>query len=440
MHGRLTQLAGGSVVEEMIGLPYEVTRERALGALDRIRPEIVVFTSPNNPTGNTIDDAVILAAAERHPETLVLVDEAYSDFAGTSLVSRMDEFPNLIVSKTFSKVLAAAGLRVGSLIVHPELMGYFTAAALPYNVSTLTLAVAARVAKDDAAIAHRLELAAKERARILAALRRVPDGTLVNAALGFLNFVSRLLPDRKPSRLFVALDADWRPEFRVAAMPSYKSHRVAGPDDPPDPVDPQMRIIIELLDAFGITTVEAEGYEAEDVIATLAERMPGPREIVTGDRDLFALVKDPDVRVLFTLRGVSELAQVDEAWIRAKYAIPGDRYYDYAVLRGDPSDGLPGVHGIGEKTASFLVAKYGSLDGILSASDVSATIRAKLRAAADYLAAARKVVWMARDAPVEGGDGTLPRVPAKPEHVVALGKRYGLEASVKRVTDALAAA
>ena len=262
----------------------------------------------------------------------------------------------------------------------------------------------------------------------------------MNAALGFLDFVSRLLPDRKPSRLFVALDADWRPEFRVAAMPSYKSHRVAGPDDPPDPVDPQMRIIIELLDAFGITTVEAEGYEAEDVIATLAERMPGPREIVTGDRDLFALVKDPDVRVLFTLRGVSELAQVDEAWIRAKYAIPGDRYYDYAVLRGDPSDGLPGVHGIGEKTASFLVAKYGSLDGILSASDVSATIRAKLRASADYLAAARKVVWMARDAPVEGGDGTLPRVPAKPEHVVALGKRYGLEASVKRVTDALAAA
>ncbi len=134
MHGRLTQLAGGSVVEEMIGLPYEVTRERALGALDRIRPEIVVFTSPNNPTGNTIDDAVILAAAERHPETLVLVDEAYSDFAGTSLVSRMDEFPNLIVSKTFSKVLAAAGLRVGSLIVHPELMGYFTAAALPIEV------------------------------------------------------------------------------------------------------------------------------------------------------------------------------------------------------------------------------------------------------------------------------------------------------------------
>src|SRR5206468_156286 len=121
------------------------------------------------------------------------------------------------------------------------------------------------------------------------------------------------------------------------------------------------------------------------VNASLVERMSGPAEIVTGDRDLFALVKDPNVRVLYTLRGVSELAHVDEAWIRAKYGIPGDRYYDYAVLRGDPSDGLPGVHGIGEKTASALVAKHGSLDAILTATDVSNTIRAKLRADADYV-------------------------------------------------------
>jgi 5'-3' exonuclease len=268
---------------------------------------------------------------------------------------------------------------------------------------------------------------------------RGEDGTLTNAALGFLNFLSRLIPDRRPSRLFVALDADWRPQFRVDAMPSYKSHRVAGPDDPPDPVDPQMKIIIELLEAFGITTSAADGYEAEDVIATLVQRIDGPAEVVTGDRDLFALVKDPNVRVMYTLRGVSELAQVDEAWIRSKYGIPGDRYYDYAVLRGDPSDGLPGVHGIGEKTASFLVAKYGSLDKILSAPDVSSTIRAKLRADAEYLAAARKVVWMARDAPVTGGDGTLPRAPAHPERLQKLAQRYALTAAVKRLGEALAA-
>src|SRR5207245_645741 len=185
--------------------------------------------------------------------------------------------------------------------------------------------------------------------------------------------------------------------------------RAAAPDAPPYPVDPQMKFIVEILDAFGISVAAAEGYEAEDVIATLVERLGGPVEIVTGDRDLFAIVRDPNVRVLYTLRGVSELARVDEAWIKAKYGIPGDRYFDYAVLRGDPSDGLPGVHGIGEKTASHLVTKYGSLDGILAATDLSSTIRAKLRADADYLTAARKVVWMARDAPVTGGDGTIPR-------------------------------
>ena len=268
---------------------------------------------------------------------------------------------------------------------------------------------------------------------------RAPDGTLVNATLGFLNFLSRLVPDRRPSRLFVALDADWRPQFRVDALPSYKSHRVAGPDDPPDPVDPQMKFIVEILDAFGISVAAAEGYEAEDVIATLVQRLGGPVEIVTGDRDLFAIVRDPDVRVLYTLRGVSELARVDEAWIKAKYGIPGDRYFDYAVLRGDPSDGLPGVHGIGEKTASGLVAKYGSLDAILAATDMSAAIRAKLRASADYLVAARRVVWMARDAPVTGGDGTLPKTPAHPRELDALAKRYGLIAAVKRLADALAA-
>jgi 5'-3' exonuclease len=129
---------------------------------------------------------------------------------------------------------------------------------------------------------------------------------------------------------------------------------------------------------------------------------------------------------------------VDEAWIRAKYGIPGDRYYDYAVLRGDPSDGLPGVRGIGEKTASHLVAKYGSLDAILAASDVSATIRARLRADAEYLTAARRVVLMARDAPVTGGDGSIPRTPADPARLTALAKRYSLGGAVGRLQDALA--
>jgi hypothetical protein len=151
---------------------------------------------------------------------------------------------------------------------------------------------------------------------------------------------------------------------------------------------------------------------AEDVIATLARGATSPVEVVTGDRDLFAIVRDPQVRVLYTLRGVSELALVDEAWITAKYGIPGRGYLDYAILRGDPSDGLPGVAGIGAKTASFLLSRYGSLDAILAAPDLSPTIRARLRASAAYLAAARRVVPPVEDCPVRGGDGALPIVPA----------------------------
>jgi histidinol-phosphate aminotransferase len=196
MHGRLTVLAGGTVVEEMVGLPYELTKDRALAAMAKARPEIVVFTTPNNPTGNTIDGEVILEVAERFPETLVLVDEAYSDFAGQTLVPRMNQFPNMIVSKTFSKVFAAAGLRVGALIVSPELMGYFTAAALPYNVSTITLAVATRIARDEASVQRRLALAAKERERVHSALRRISS---IDVFPSVTNFILFRLHEGKPA-------------------------------------------------------------------------------------------------------------------------------------------------------------------------------------------------------------------------------------------------
>lgn len=264
------------------------------------------------------------------------------------------------------------------------------------------------------------------------------DGSEVHAVLGFLNFLSRLIPDRKPSRLWVALDADWRPQFRVDALPTYKTHRVAATEEEIDPVAPQMVLLERFLDAFGISTASADGFEAEDVIATLAKRTTEPVEVVTGDRDLFALVADPHVLVLYTLRGVSDLARVDRAWVEQKYGIPGDRYIDYALLRGDPSDGLPGVAGIGEKTASQLLRKYGSLEGILAAPDVSPTIRAKLRASADYLAAARRVVAPVVDCPVTGGDGSIPRAPAHPEELLEMAKRYSLTASVARLTDTLA--
>jgi 5'-3' exonuclease len=265
-----------------------------------------------------------------------------------------------------------------------------------------------------------------------------PDGvTETNALHGFLNFLSRLIPDRRPSRLWVALDADWRPQFRVDAVPTYKAHRVAGEDDPADPVEPQIALIVEVLEAYGISTARSEGYEAEDVIASIAKRTDGPVEVVTGDRDLFALVRYPHVRVLYTLRGVSELATVDQAWVNAKYGIPGDRYMDYAILRGDPSDGLPGVSGIGEKTASDLLRRYGSLDGILAARDLSPTVRAKLSRAAEYLVGARTVVALAEDCPVEGGNGAIPAIPADEARLRVLQDRLGIAGPLDRLRGAI---
>jgi 5'-3' exonuclease len=265
-----------------------------------------------------------------------------------------------------------------------------------------------------------------------------PDGkTETNGVYGFLGFIARLIPDRKPSRLWVALDADWRPQWRVDALPGYKSHRVAEEGDLPDPVEPQIVLIVEVLDAIGISTIQAEGFEAEDAISALSKRATGSVEVVTGDRDLFQLVRDPKVTVLYTLRGVSDLAKVDQAWIQEKYRIPGDRYMDYAILRGDPSDGLPGVAGIGEKTASELLRKYGSLDAILAAKDLSPTIRSKLQRGADYLVGARRVVAMAEDCPVVGGSGELPATPRDPAKLKEIAARLGLEAAVERVLAAL---
>ena len=264
------------------------------------------------------------------------------------------------------------------------------------------------------------------------------DGTLVNAVVGFLNFLARLMTDRKPGRLVVAMEfgSDWRPEFRVKLLPEYKSQRVAADDAPPDEVQPQLDIIAEVLRARGVAVASSTECEAEDVIATLTQRFDGPIEVVSGDRDLFTLVRDPRITVLYTLRGVTELAHVDQAWVKAKYGIPGDKYMDYAIMRGDPSDGLPGVRGIGEKSASALLTKYGSLDGILAAKDLSATVRAKFNVGKDYIAAARTVVAPVLDCAVGEVDGAIPRG-APDAKLIALAERYGIIASVSRMNEAI---
>lgn len=191
MYERLAQIAGGTVAQERIGLPYLVTKERALAAAARVDPAIVVFCTPNNPTGNRVPEEAILATAAAHPETLVVVDEAYADFASFTHLGAIRAQPNVVVSKTFSKARAAAGLRLGVLVAHPEVASVYRAVQLPYNVSALTLAVATAIARDDAPIARRVAVAARERARLEAALARVPAVETFPSEANFVLFRTR---------------------------------------------------------------------------------------------------------------------------------------------------------------------------------------------------------------------------------------------------------
>jgi len=287
---------------------------------------------------------------------------------------------------------------------------------------------------------------------------RAPDGTPVNAVRGLLDMIARLVVDHRPTRLVACWDDDWRPAFRVAAIASYKAHRVArevpgttGEEDVPPALAAQVPVIVEVLAALGIARVGVPGYEADDVIGTLVARevaRPAAERaaigVVTGDRDLFQLVDDAaGVRVLYPVKGVRDLVVIDQAALAEKYSVPsGQAYADMAVLRGDPSDGLPGVVGIGEKTAAALIHRYGDLAGVLAARDagdrgLTATQRQRLQDAAAYLEVAPMVVRVALDAPIGDVQDAVPHQPADPAALGALVARWGLASSVNRVLEAL---
>ena len=279
------------------------------------------------------------------------------------------------------------------------------------------------------------------------AAAKAPDGTPVNAVRGFLDMLSTLIRGRGPDRLVCCLDESWRPAWRVALLPSYKAHRLtpAGGEEVPAALQTQVPIILDFLAALGITAVGAPDYEADDVIGTLAFREPGPVEVATGDRDLFQVIDDAKgVRVLYCGRGVAKLEVLDNEALRAKYGVPAAGYADLAALRGDPSDGLPGVAGVGEKTAARLVDRYGGLDAILAALDDPASgfapgLRGKIEKGREYLASARDVVAVARTVPIPAVPTKLPTAPADPDRLVELAERWGLAGAAKRIVDALAA-
>jgi 5'-3' exonuclease len=273
------------------------------------------------------------------------------------------------------------------------------------------------------------------------------DGTPVNAVRGLLDMIARLVRARHPGQLIACMDADWRPKFRVAAIPSYKEHRANpdGSEQVPDALNAQIPVIVEVLAAAGVAMAWAEGFEADDVIGTLAARADRPVEVVTGDRDLFQLADDArEVTILYTARGIGKLEVIDEAAVTRRYDIPGRGYAAFAALRGDPSDGLPGVPGVGEKTAAALVRSFGTVAAMLAAIDAGhggwpGGSRAKLVAARTYLEAAMPVVQVASDAPVvQGADGILPAHAPDPVALAALDERWDLGNSLGRMMSALA--
>jgi 5'-3' exonuclease len=282
---------------------------------------------------------------------------------------------------------------------------------------------------------------------------RSPDGTPVNAVRGLLDMIAKLSTDFEPTDIVACWDDAWRPQWRVDLIPSYKEHRVArvvpgGTDieETPESLVVQLPVIREVLDAFGIPIVGVEDHEADDVIGSLATRAAKAGiavDVVTGDRDLFQLVDDAArIRIVYTARGMSKLELVTDEVVRSKYGIGPRQYADFAALRGDPSDGLPGVAGIGEKTAKGLLTAYGDLNGIIAAADgdepaMSAAIRTKIRAAADYLAVTPRVVEVVRTLDIEPGDARIgPLSVARRERVDELATRWGLGASADRALAA----
>jgi 5'-3' exonuclease len=272
-----------------------------------------------------------------------------------------------------------------------------------------------------------------------------PDGTPVNAIRGYLDMSARLITTYKPNRLVACIEGDWRPSWRVELFPEYKANRLdeEGTEEEPDLLAPQIPILMDVLDAFGIAIVGADDYEADDVMASYAEREKGPIRIVTGDRDMFQLVDDKkDVKVVYLAKGISQHDLVDISWVSKRYGIPGDRYSLFAIFRGDPSDGLPGVKGIGEKGAALIANHFATVDEVVAAAEsedraLTPNLIKKIIAGKDYLRIAPTLVLCARDVSLPVVDLALPQKPSDLSHIYQLQKDYGLGASIDRMIAAL---
>jgi 5'-3' exonuclease len=273
-----------------------------------------------------------------------------------------------------------------------------------------------------------------------------PTGMPVNAIRGYLDMTARLIGMYSPNRIVACIEGDWRPSWRVDLFPAYKANRLEEESDveeEPETLTPQIPVLLDLLDAFGIPMLGVDDYEADDVMATFAVREKGPIRVVTGDRDLFQLVDDKrDVKVVYLARGISQHDLVDIKWVSDKYGIPGDRYALFAMFRGDPSDGLPGVRGIGEKGAALIANNFATVAEVQKAANkgddrLSASLAKKIIDGADYLKIAPTLVHCAQDVAIPEMDIAMPKKPADLSDIYRFKEEYGLGASVDRLISAL---
>jgi 5'-3' exonuclease len=274
-----------------------------------------------------------------------------------------------------------------------------------------------------------------------------PNGTPVNAIRGFLDMTARLISIYNPDRIVVCIDGDWRPTWRVELFPEYKANRLEDEEGEeeaePDTLTPQIPILLDLLDEFGLPMVGVDDFEADDVMATYADTHPGPVRIVTGDRDLFQLVDDSrDIKVAYLAKGISAHDLVDLKFIADKYSIPGDRYALFATYRGDPSDGLPGVKGIGEKGAALIARNFATVEESIAAAEnaderLPASLAKKIITGTEYLKIAPTVVNCARTVPLPTIDIAIPQAPKDLSKIYQIKDEYALGASVDRLISAL---
>ncbi len=272
-----------------------------------------------------------------------------------------------------------------------------------------------------------------------------PSGLQVNAIRGYLDMTSKLINLYKPNRIVACLDGDWRPSWRVELFPDYKMNRLdeSGEEEEPDTLSPQIPILLDLLEALGFPMLGVDDYEADDLMATFAVNLPGPVRIVTGDRDLFQLVDDKrDVKVVYLAKGIANHDLVDLKWIEKKYEIPGHRYGLFAMIRGDASDGLPGIKGIGEKGAASIAKQFTNLDEVMKAAinddeRLTANIRKKLLESAEYAKIAPKLVGCATDVSIPEMKIDLPNKPLDTQKIQDIKEEYGLGTSVDRIMNAL---